>query len=1228
MKCPNCGTLNREGAKFCSNCGTSLAANCLNCGFSLDPGARFCSNCGHPVGGPVAAAVVASPATEATPQAETSMGRLQQYVPKELIGKLEAARANRSMAGERRIVTVLFCDVKGSTALAEMLDPEEWAAIMNGAFKHLIEPVYRYEGTLARLMGDAILAFFGAPIAHEDDPQRAVLAGLDIVEGMKDYREQIKRRYDFDLNIRIGINTGLVVVGEVGSDLRVEYTAMGDAVNLASRMEQTADPDTVRITGNTYKSVAGLFRFKPLGEIEVRGKVEPVAAYEVLGVREGAVPTRGIEGLSSPLVGRERELLTLRAAAQDVAAGLGRVVSVVGEAGLGKSRLVAELKRSPEAGSLVWYEGRSLSYETSTPYAPFAGLFGAMFGLNSPDGAGNSEAERYDKVLAKVEEAMPGQGNSIAPFIATLLGIKLEGDPRERVRYLEPPMLRGRIFHAVAALVGALAVAKPIALVFEDLHWADPTSLELIESLLPLTESVSLMLLALFRPNKQDPSWQFHEIASRDHAERYTAVMLQPLDDSESRQLVGNLLEIEDLPEKVRALILRKAEGNPFFVEEVIRSLLDGGLVVREGNHWRATREIENIAVPDTLAGVITARLDRLDDASKYAAQTAAVVGREFGYDVLSEVHDAPASLDTALADLQKRELVREKSRLPVRAYTFKHVLTQETAYASLLLSKRREIHRRVAEALVRAEPDRVNDIARHFVEAREDALALPYLLDAADSASGAGARDEAIAYYRQAVVIARALDDHGLLRRAYEGLGKAFEFAMRPQEGIATFNEMLSFAEEHDDVPMQISALNKMAYTYAFTMGQLPEAEPNLARAEALARENEELGGLVEAVMVQCGICSFTGDFDGAAKNLAEAARLGRAIDSMDTTAYGLSHRSSMLTHLTRFDEAYETALEGLAASDEAKNLERRSEMMTYAVPMYHLHTGNLDEAYRWAEEGYTIATRIGALVPAIIGSYILGTIKDMQGDYDGALEWHRKGLEHARPLGAFMPFFQVLPLGGLGAVCNEISEALRDEVTTYHGEALKILNAPMGTLVGGSGWADLGFCAHALGEPRIAYQYFQNGLTIPSTQMYMQRPRLLAGAALAAQTLGLDDEAQSYMEEAHRYTEERGFKHYEPLIHLVDGHVSAMKHDTERALEQYRTAEGLAEQMGMRPTMWQAALGRARVLRESGEQDAARAEVDHAEAIAQEIAGTFTSEEHRRAFETSVAEKIGATA
>jgi ATP/maltotriose-dependent transcriptional regulator MalT len=426
----------------------------------------------------------------------------------------------------------------------------------------------------------------------------------------------------------------------------------------------------------------------------------------------------------------------------------------------------------------------------------------------------------------------------------------------------------------------------------------------------------------------------------------------------------------------------------------------------------------------------------------------------------------------------------------------------------------------------------------------------------------------------------------------------------------------------------MQVSALNKMSYTHAFMLGEMPRAKEYLARAEGLARDNEELGGLVEAVTVQCGICTFTGDFDGAAKHLAEAALMGRTLEDPDTTAYGLSHRSQMLTHLAQFDEAYEVALEGLAASDHAKNLERRSEMMTYTVPMYHLHTGDLPAAYKSADEGFAIATRIGASIPAIIGSYILGFIKDLQGDYDEALEWHRKGLELARPLAGFLPFLEVMPLGGLGAVCLDISDRLRDKTMEYHGEALGLLKTPMGAPGGGTGWADLGFCAYALGEPQIAYEYFQNGLTIPSTQMYVQRPRLLAGAALTAQTLGLMDEARSYMDEAHSYTEERGIKVFQPLVHLIDGHVSAMRGEHERALQEYARAEALAQEMGMRPAVLQASLGRAAVLRERGDQNAARVEVEQAERTAGEIANTFRNEENRTAYRESMFEKIGAAA
>ena len=284
---------------------------------------------------------------------ETAQDRIQQYVPAELLAKLESARASGGMQGERRVVTMLFCDVQGSTAAAGNLDPEEWAEIMNGAFEHLIAPVYRYEGTLPRLMGDAILAFFGAPIGHEDDPQRAVLSGLDIIQGIRPYAEQVKSQWGLDFNVRVGINTGLVVVGEVGSDLRVEYTALGDAVNLAARMEQTAEPGTVQITDETHKLIAPLFDFEDLGGVEVKGKEKPVQCYRVLQSKAEPGQLRGIEGLEAPLIGRDLEMDRLRRATGELLQGRGQICSVMGEAGLGKSRLVAELHHALAAEGLL-----------------------------------------------------------------------------------------------------------------------------------------------------------------------------------------------------------------------------------------------------------------------------------------------------------------------------------------------------------------------------------------------------------------------------------------------------------------------------------------------------------------------------------------------------------------------------------------------------------------------------------------------------------------------------------------------------------------------------------------------------------------------------------------------------------------------------------------------------------------------------------------------------------
>jgi class 3 adenylate cyclase len=366
MICSNCQTVNPENAKFCSECGTKLVAVCPNCGHENAPGAKFCNNCGHKLS-----------AGSKPPGVSQKSSGLERFIPQELAAKLDAARSSRAMEGERRVVTMLFCDVKGSTKAAEQLDPEEWTEIMSGAFEYMIQPIYQFEGMVARLMGDAVLAFFGAPIAHEDDPQRAVLAGLGIVEGIKEYRKDVKLNWGIEFDVRVGINTGLVVVGAVGSDLRMEYTAMGDAINLAARMEQTAVAGTVQIAEDTFSLVAPVFDVEELGGIEVKGKSEPVQTYQVLGRKGTPGRSRGIEGLESPLIGRDQEFGKMKTALEGLHRGVGGILCLIGEAGLGKSRIIRELKTAAEGqgSNFLWHETTSLSYETN-PTASFGGSSG------------------------------------------------------------------------------------------------------------------------------------------------------------------------------------------------------------------------------------------------------------------------------------------------------------------------------------------------------------------------------------------------------------------------------------------------------------------------------------------------------------------------------------------------------------------------------------------------------------------------------------------------------------------------------------------------------------------------------------------------------------------------------------------------------------------------------------------------------------------------------------
>jgi class 3 adenylate cyclase len=628
MQCPNCSTQNPAHAKFCINCGQALAARCANCQSELSPGARFCANCGQPV-------------AATTPKDEARHTRLAANTPAPLVEKMRAAH----LAGERKIVTCLFADVVGSTALAENMDPEDWTLIMNQAFDRLTPVIYEYEGTIARLLGDAMLAFFGAPATHEDDPVRAVRASLDLLKQARDYAAEVRGRYGIPFEIRIGLNTGQVVVGNVGSDLKYEYTAMGDAVNLAARMQSAARPGTVLISEHTYRFVAPVFDCVDLGEIEVKGKTEPVRVYEVAGPKAQPGRLRGLAGFESPMVGRDGELRTLLQLSAAARAGLGRAAVIIGEPGLGKSRLIAEWRTAASASANdsapeLWAEGRCLSYGQNLAYHLLGDLVRSLLGVP----ATAEEPEKRAALQSLVAEYVgPAGALDVYPYLGHMLLMQLEGEALERVRMLEGQAVQAQYLSAMRQLLRAMAQRRPLIVILDDIHWADPSSTDLLIKLLPLTSEAPLLFCFVTRPDRDTHGWRL-VAAAREHAGAgLTELNLNPLTDDDSRQLVSNLLEIEALPENIRTLILKKAEGNPFFVEEVIRMLIDRGAIYKQGTSWAAGKEIGSIEIPDNLQGLLLARIDRLPDDVKRTLRVAsviAVIGRQFSVRVLEQVLD------------------------------------------------------------------------------------------------------------------------------------------------------------------------------------------------------------------------------------------------------------------------------------------------------------------------------------------------------------------------------------------------------------------------------------------------------------------------------------------------------------------------------------------------------------------------------------------------------------
>lgn len=1221
MNCSECGSDVPSGAKFCMTCGHAVATVCTNCGTDLPAQAAFCFSCGTKVSGDSAEAPAPTPNSPGP--ASGPPDQIQRLMPPDLVTKLETAARSGAMNGERRTVTMLFCDVAGSTAAAEQLDPEEWTEVMNGVFEHLMLPIYRYEGTVANLMGDAILAFFGAPLAHEDDPERAVKAGLEMVRDIQSYRAQVKRQWGIDFDVRVGINTGLVVVGAVGSDLKVQYTAMGDAVNTAARMEQTAAPSTVQISDATYRLVDQLFVFENLGPVEVKGKAEPVASYRVIGQSERPESIRGIKGLATPLVGREAEMRTLTDAFSAVNAGSGRIISVTGEAGLGKSRLIAELKRNLANGSdtatIPWHAGRSLSYEISTPYVPVRRILRSIVGLG-PDAP--ATAADWGFITRFCEASVPGRVASVAPYLAWMLGVELPADQQDRIAYLEPARLRAEGMRATVEILEALVAVEPVVLFFEDLHWADEASLDVVTELLRLTDRSSLVLVLAFRPRHDEGSWRVHETAARDHPHRYTNVALLPLEYEQTRELVAGLLAIDALPDEVRNLILTRADGNPLFVEEIIRSMMDDGLIVFEGDRWVAHGDLVNVTFPATVEALLTARLDRLDEAARVVGQAASVIGRRFYYDELAALVPDVASLDQRLLELQRRELIREVARIPKRSFEFRHALVQEAAYRTILLRHRVQLHAGIADFIERFQPDRVEDIADHLVASHQMERALPYLVGAGERAAAGYATSTAIFRFEAAVELIDDSTDIDLVQRALEGLGQVKESLFDIEGAVDAYGQLRKMGEERGHAPMLVSGANKLAFVRGMFMGDRGQALEDVAHAEQLAREQDDHAGLAESCVVQCYLHTPTGEFDEVHHYMTEVIRHGEATGHDHAALFGMTHLSNALVLLARFADGLEQAEKTLARAEEQGNLRFQAEVLTFAIPVASLHLGNGERVVDALERGMEIALRIGDRSAETFAAVLQGKGAMMQGYVEQALALFQRSMEAADATG--IPYLRALSRCVTGTAYLQVGGPMIERALEYHDETSNLMEMPTGKTYGTWMWSEMGTCALAARKIDHAQSVFDLALKESTATMFLMRPAALLGACQLALSRGQVDRATELYAEADEYVTSHAMAGDQLLTNLQGARLQAAVGAHDRAIDLLDESETLCDP-AMRRVLLEVLAVRRRSLMELGRVDEAKAVQSRGQAIAAEIASLISDAELRAAFDIGSAELLG---
>jgi class 3 adenylate cyclase/tetratricopeptide (TPR) repeat protein len=914
MQCPRCQHENAADGVFCDECGARLESVCSGCGESNRSGAKFCRKCGQGL-------------STAVPSTRLRFDSPHAYTPKHLAEKILTSKA--ALEGERKQVTVLFADLKGSMELLADRDPEEARKILDPVLERMMEAVHRYEGTVNQVMGDGIMALFGAPLSHEDHAVRACYAALRMQEAVGRYAEGVRRAEGLLVQIRVGLNSGEVVVRAIGSDLHMDYTAVGQTTHVAARLEQLAAPGTVLASADTLRLAEGWIEVKPLGAVNLKGLPTPVEVHEVRGV--GIARTRlqaaALRGLT-PFVGRDAEMDQLRRALAQSATGHGQVVAVVGEPGVGKSRLFYELTRSHRTEGWLVLESGSVSHGRATPYLPVIDLLRSYFRVEPRDGTRAIREKVAGKILTLDRALEP----SVIPLLA-LLDVPVDDADWQGV---DPLRRRQQTRDAVRGLLVRESRVQPLLVVFEDLHWIDSETQAFLDGLVESLPSARLLLLVNYRPEYR------HSWGAKGY---YTQLRIDALPPESAEALLSSLLGTGADVAALRPRLIAATEGNPFFLEETVRTLAEVGVLNGERGGFRLVRPLDAIQVPPTVQAVLAARIDRIPPDDKRLLQSAAVVGKDVPLGLLLAIAEVPEeALRAGLARLGAAEFLYETSLFPELEYTFKHALTHEVAYGSLLGERRRELHGRIVEAIERLHADRlaehVDVLAHHSRRAERWDKALDYLRQAGARASGRLALQEAADYLEHAVAAADRLPR---TREVLEQLIDVRVALRGPLFNLTEFDRLRDHLSRGEELAREIGDDLRLAritagqaHYYVIVAGQIQQGLECAARSVAITETPGAHRFAANARTILGQAQHSAGSYLEAIATLRANVDLIQREQLLEPGPLGFPPSLSSRTWLTfslaevgRFGEAIATAEE----------LVREAEALAILYPFYHAY-------------------------------------------------------------------------------------------------------------------------------------------------------------------------------------------------------------------------------------------------------------------------------------------------